>query len=88
MHVSNTEGLHSTVSSCRTAERESACSLFGTLDRLFFLLFRDLLLSDACTTHREKKRENEKETSREENVPEKSVNLITYTARVKFPYEI
>ena len=35
-----------------------------------------------------KKRENEKETSREENVPEKSVNLITYTARVKFPYEI
>ena len=48
---------------CR--ERESACSLFGTLDRLFFLLFRDLLLSDACTTHREKKKEKTKRKRQE-----------------------
>ena len=88
MHVSNTEGLHSTVSSCRTAERERVLVLYLELLTACFSSFLGIYCSLTHVLPTGKKRENEKETSREENVPEKSVNLITSTARVKFPYEI
>ena len=88
MHVSNTEGLHSTVSSCRTAERERVLVLYLELLTACFSSFLGIYCSLTHVLPTGKKRENEKETSREENVPEKSVNLITSTARVKFPDEI
>ena len=68
MHVSNTEGLHSTVSSCRTAERERVLVLYLELLTACFSSFLGIYcsLTHVLPTGKKKKRKRKGNVKRGE----------------------